>query len=123
MDDGSSPDKGVGALESRQKEQGGRVSPAALFCRAAWCTDQLQVLAFLPLVRQLPEQHWPFEVHEEPLDPHEQDGAELQALSLQSTWPLQLSSLPLPQVSLAAAQSVAQFEQFSLPPQVSSPQQ
>jgi hypothetical protein len=81
------------------------------------------VFGFLPFVRQEPEQHWLFDVHDVPDERHTQAGSVLQAESAQSTRALQLSSRPLPQVSAGAAQSVAQFEQFSAPVQVSVPQQ
>jgi hypothetical protein len=74
---------------------------------------QLQVPAFLPLVRHEPEQHWLLAVQLVPVVLHTQAGSVLQALSRQSILPLQLSSIPLPHVSLEAAQSTAQFEQFS----------
>jgi hypothetical protein len=83
----------------------------------------LQVFAFLPDERHEPEQHWLLDVQDVPVERQVHAASVLQAESAQSTRALQLSSRPLPQVSLGAAQSVAQFEQFSAPVQVSVPQQ
>lgn len=79
--------------------------------------------AFLPLVRQLPEQHWLPALHVDPLLLHWHAGDALQAASLQSIAALQLSSIPLPQTSLSPPQSTAHTEQFSALSQVSLPQQ
>lgn len=81
------------------------------------------MFAFLPFVRHEPEQHWLFEVHAWFDARHWQAGSVLHIESAQSICALQLSSRPLPQVSLGAAQSVRQFEQFSAPLHVSLPQQ
>lgn len=105
----------------RRKRRPGSPGRRSFFVHAR--ADQLHRLAFLPLVRQEFEQHWLFDVQLEFGAPHWQAGSELQAPSAQSIWELQLSSTPLPQVSLGAAQSVAQFEQFSEGWQVSLPQQ
>ena len=107
----------------RAKEKGGRkiLPPSSLSALSPGL--QLQLPAFLPLMRHDPEQHWLLAVQLVPLDLHEQAGSVLQALSRQSILPLQLSSRPLPQVSLTAAQSVAQFEQFSDAWQMALPQQ
>ena len=75
------------------------------------------------MVRHEPEQHWLFDVQAVFVARHTQAGRVLQAVSAQSILALQLSSIPLPQVSLGAVQSVAQFEQFSEAWQVSLPQQ
>ena len=81
------------------------------------------MFAFLPFVRHEPEQHWLFDVHAWFEARHWHAGSVLQTESAQSIRVLQLSSMPLPQVSLGAAQSGAQFEQFSAPVHVSVPQQ
>jgi hypothetical protein len=83
----------------------------------------LQVYAVFPLVGHTPEQHWLFDVHDVPPALHRHAELVLQVLSLQSTEPLQLSSMPLPQISLVCAQSVAHAEQFSPGSQTSLPQQ
>jgi hypothetical protein len=104
-----------------QKKKGGRFPGRPL--SLARLSRQLQVPASLPLVRQEFEQHWLFDVQDWLVVRHTHDDSELQAESAQSIFALQLSSLPLPQVSLAAVQSIAHVEQFSLAWQVPLPQQ
>ena len=79
--------------------------------------------AFLPLVRQLFEQHSLDALQAWPAGLQAQAGVPLHAASEQSAWPLQSSSMPLPQTSAVSAQSSEQTLQLSPFEQLSSPQQ
>jgi hypothetical protein len=74
-------------------------------------------------VLQEPEQHWLFIVQPAPLALHWHAAVVLHPASAQSTLPLQLSSMPLPQISAAPLQSSLQVEQVSALWQMPSPQQ